>query len=155
MMYRPTPRLPIEPAEYPPPAGFVDYWDWTRNIADSAAAVRTGRLAPWLRQIVQGSDVMTRLRDAAWRLMDLTRSTSEIESRAWADLAVTGRASYGQFSQLLPSDEAVLATLMAVDPSLNRSRAREAVRQTLDRAYSVAWAVRGAPRHREIGRAHV
>lgn len=144
--YAPPPEPtaePAGPADHTPPAGFADYWeDWAR-VPSAAAPVRTGRLADWLRQAVQRTDVLTRLRDAAWRSLDTARAGRDAESRALADLAVSGRESYRQFVSLRPTDEMVFAALQAVAPGLAPGPARDAVRRVLDRAYQVCWALRG------------
>ena len=145
--YDPPAELAAEPAafrEHVPPPGFVDYWDWN-HLGDNAEGVHTGRLAEGLRRAAQNFDPMSKLRDSA-----IGRLTSSLlaKSNALADLAVTGRESYRRFREQPPTDETVLAAVAAV-PGTDLTRAPEAVRDTLNRAYTVAWALRGDPAHRQ------
>lgn len=149
---RPPYEPPVEPPpplaeafrERVPPPGFVDYWDWG-HLGDNAGGVHTGRLAEELRRAAQNFDPMSKLLLSA--IGRLTASPLA-KNDALADLAVTGRESYRRFIELHPTDASLLAAVMAASPGVNRTHAVVAVRNTLDRAYTVAWALRGDPVHR-------
>lgn len=147
--YEPPAEPPPPPSEafreHVPPPGFVDYWDWG-HLGDNAGGVHTGRLAEELRRAAQNFEPMSKLTASA---IERLNSSPLAKSDALADLAVTGRESFHRFMRLHPTDETVLAAVMAAMPRVRRSNARVAVRATLDRAYGVAWALRGDPAHRQ------
>jgi hypothetical protein len=150
--YEPPPEPPRvdrgPPVEHVPPAGFVEYWDWSR-IRDSADGVATGRLAPWLRSAAQNFDPMSKLRESALRRIRFPGTGRGVtESAALADLAVTGRESFARFLGLRPTDASLLAEVRPHVPAAREADVRSAVTATLDRAYRVAWALRGNPEHR-------
>jgi hypothetical protein len=140
-------RPPYDPGIIPervPPAGFVDYWDWN-SLRDSPDSVHTGRLAEGLRSAARNFAPMSKLLLSA--IGRLTASPLA-KNDALADLAVTGRGSYLRFRAAPPTDETLLTAVMAAMPGTDPTRAAEAVRDTLNRAYTVAWALRGDPAHR-------
>lgn len=136
------------PPEFVPPRKFVDYWKWSK-IRDDRDGVRTGRLAPWLRDAARTRnpmDILSRSVIAAFRP---TTDDASAESQALADLAVTGRVSFARFRARPPQDETLFdqarnfygrIPLEGVPPE----QIRETVRRVLDRAYTVAWALRGS-----------
>src|SRR5262249_8911026 len=78
--------------------------------------------------------------------------------QAFADLPVTGRAAYASFRTLAPSEATltadVEARLLAAFPTHPQvsSDVSWAIRYALDRAYQVAWALRGPTPHRNAAR---
>lgn len=93
-------------------------------------------LAPDLRAHAAAHDPIATLR-AAVRAYDERRGDDPdplARARALADLAVSGRESGARFAELLPAPADLLD---AGSP--------EAVRFALERAYDVAWALRGPP----------
>jgi pimeloyl-ACP methyl ester carboxylesterase len=133
--------------EYIPPPGFVDYWDWTR-IKDNPGGVRTGRLAPWLADAARTRNPREILRRAVVaRFPPIMRDTSA-ESQALADLSVTGRAAFAAFTAVPPRDDELLALARPSLAGIAEAQIRDAVRTVLDRAYTVAWALRGSPSQR-------
>ncbi len=135
-----------------PPLGFVDFWDWSR-IRDDRDGVRTGRLAPWLRKAAHTRDPQEILKRAVVAIFRPTTGNASLESRALADLSVTGRAAYAAFTASPPRDETLLAAVQPALTDLGSDRLSRVVRDVLDRAYSVAWALRGAPSQRSALRA--
>jgi hypothetical protein len=124
------------PAFLDPPAGLT--------VHDGRSHAR---LVPALR-------AAARLRDARAILLlavaDRLRGGTAT-AQALADLAVSGRDAYASFRRLAPTDETLLA---AARESLGGDEAAlaTAVRTTLDRAYRVAWALRGPTAHRLAAR---
>ncbi|HBR51243.1 MAG TPA: hypothetical protein DEA71_14305, partial [Nitrospira sp.] len=147
--YLPSPEDPpasVAP-EYRPPARFVDYWDWAR-IQDDRDGVKTGRLAPWLREAAQTRDPMAILRRAVVARFRPRTADAAAESQALADLAVTGRVAFTRFRSMRPRDELLLSAVRTELSSIDPSALGATVREVLDRAYNVAWALRGSPTQR-------
>ena len=74
------------------------------------------------------------------------RQSAEDLGRALADLAVTGRTVYGQFRQGIDAPALELALrqrLGSISPPPADAEMRNAVTVALDRAFAVAWALRG------------
>ena len=145
-----APREPVlqgpPGGEYVPPAGLVDYWDWSRiDEGIVQAVVRTGRHHPRLRAVAAESDPMNALVESVKER--LTNGSSPY-ANAFADLAVSGRESYAQFSAQRPMDDRVAAAVLAATSGHSRTAIETATRASLDRAYKVAWALRGDPDHR-------
>ena len=119
------------------------------------------RLIPALRSAAQTKNPITMLARAAAEFFRAWQATTlaELQERAelgtaLADLAVTGRDSYGGFelwNRRLTADPATLTELetatrneLAADGfTLSDAGVRAAYDEALDRAYSVAWALRG------------
>jgi pimeloyl-ACP methyl ester carboxylesterase len=133
--------------EYAPPPEFVDYWDWTK-IKDNATGVRTGRLASWLREAAGTRDPREILRKAVVARFQPTTNDAIAESQALADLSVTGRAAFTAFAAAPPRDDELLALARPDLVGIAEPPIRDAVRAVLDRAYTVAWALRGSPSQR-------
>lgn len=73
---------------------------------------------------------------------------------ALADLAVTGRAAYGDFCSVLPQDSSIqqaVQTQFAGDPRASSTLIGECVAAVLDRAYSVAWFLSGQSARGDLG----
>lgn len=123
----------------------------------------TYRLIPELRQAAQTKDPMQILARAAEAFFFATNFAETIldkraalaRGNAFADLAVTGREVYAEFSGKVFSGGAdsaqlklgTIDLLVAQDPipSFTGEQIDEATSMALDRAYKVAWALRGAP----------
>lgn len=147
-----SPPSKLEPsefkAEYAPPAGFVDYWDWTK-LKDNQSGVRTGRLAMWLRSAAATRNPLEILgRAVVARFMPPYTGNVEAESNALADLAVTGRAAYAAFCANRIDDAALIKYVQPKLPGKSQQQLQDAVRKVLDHAYTVAWALRGSPSQR-------
>ncbi len=136
-----------EPPEHVPPAGFVDYWDWSR-IRDDRGGVRTGRLAPWLREAARTRNPREILRRAVVAAFRPVTGNASAESQALADLAVTGRAAFTRFRASPPRDEELFNAVRPELGTIAPAALQDAVRRVLDRAYTVAWALRGSPAQR-------
>jgi pimeloyl-ACP methyl ester carboxylesterase len=156
-MERPAPYLPpmepaqpgVQPPEFVPPTGFVDYWDWSR-IQDEKGGVRTGRLAPWLRDAARTRSPIAILQRAVIAAFRPKTNNATAESRALADLAVSGRTAFAAFILSRPQDEALFTFVKADLAGIAPDQIRAAVRRVLDRAYTVAWALRGTPSQRRV-----
>jgi pimeloyl-ACP methyl ester carboxylesterase len=133
--------------EYIPPPGFVDYWDWTK-IRDNPGGVRTGRLATWLRDAARTRNPREILRKAVVARFQPTTDDAAAESQALADLSVTGRAAFTAFTAVPVRDDELLALARSGLDGIAEPLIRDAVRAVLDRAYAVAWALRGSPSQR-------
>ena len=134
--------------EHAPPPGFVDYWDWT-IIRDNAGGVRTGRLATWLREAARTRDPAREiLRKAVVARFQATTNDATAESQALADLSVTGRAAFTAFTAAPLRDDELLELARPGLVGIAEPPIRDAVRAVLDRAYTVAWALRGSPSQR-------
>ena len=78
--------------------------------------------------------------------------------KAFADLAVTGQAAYASFRELAPSEAGltfdVQTRLFVTFPTHQQvqSDVSGAIQDALDRAYRVAWALRGPTPHRKTAR---
>jgi len=136
-----------EDPEHTPPPGSVDYWNWT-IIRDVAGGVRTGRLATWLRAAARTRDPREILRKAVVARFQATTNDATAESQALADLSVTGRAAYTAFAAAPLRDHELLELVRPSLVGIAEPPIRGAVRAVLDRAYTVAWALRGAPSQR-------
>jgi len=140
--------------EFPPPSGFVDYWDWA-HIQDNPVGVRTGRLAPWLREAARTRDPQEILRRAVVAVFHPITGNPSAESQALADLSITGRAAYSAFTAAPPKDNALFQFVQPSLVGIAEKQIRDAVRTVLDRAYTVAWALRGSPAQRQSLRAQL
>lgn len=134
------------PPEYVPPLNFVDYWNWSR-IRDGSGGVKTGRLASWLRDAARTRNPQEILRRAVIAAFRPTTGNALAESQALADLAVTGRSAFTAFTAS-PPDEALFAAVGSDLTGVAPEQIRETIRRVLDRAYTVAWALRGSPSQR-------
>ena len=123
----------------------------------------TYRLIPELRQAAQTKDpiqILARAAEAFFFAINLAETVLDkrvalARGNAFADLAVTGREVYREFSGKVfsggtDSDQLKLGTidlLVAQDPipSFTVEQIDEATNMALDRAYKVAWALRGRP----------
>jgi pimeloyl-ACP methyl ester carboxylesterase len=133
--------------EYVPPPEFVDYWDWTK-IKDNATGVRTGRLAPWLRAAAATRDPREILRQAIVARLQPTTDDAVAESQALADLSVSGRTAFTAFTAAPVRDDELFVLARPALVGMAEPQIRDAVRTVLDRAYTVAWALRGSPSQR-------
>lgn len=133
--------------EHAPPPGFVDYWDWS-IIKDNAGGVRTGRLATWLRDAAGTRNPREILRKAVVARFQATTNDATAESQALADLSVTGRAAFTAFTAAPLRDAELLELARPSLAGIAEPPIRDAVRAVLDRAYTVAWALRGSPSQR-------
>jgi len=148
--YTPPPKAPESEfkSEYVPSAGFVDYWDWTK-LKDNPNGVRTGRLAPWLRSAAATRNPLEILgRAVIASFLPTNTGNSAAESRALADLAVTGRVVYTAFCARMIDDADLKQHIQPRLPGKSQQQLQDAVRSVLDRAYTVAWALRGSPSQR-------
>lgn len=134
------------------------------------------RLAPDLRAAAQTRDphgqILPRAAEAFYRATHLPPPPAGAPSRtpaqeselrdsflrrgnAFADLAVTGRVSYGRL-RTTPLDEAAVAAATSVRLGMSgapTTAVADAVGMALDRAYAVAWALRGPAAQRPALRA--
>jgi hypothetical protein len=126
-----------------------------------------GRLIPNLRRLAKAKNAKDALVDAAFVHYMLRRpevgnryplSPSLLFAQAATDLAVTGREAYGHFRLLAlreadliePVRERIITDFPEHEPvPLDVSAA---VQETLQRAYKVAWALRGPAQHRKTER---
>ena len=143
-----APYRPPEDFEYTPPAGFVDYWDWMK-LKDHLSGVHTGRLAPWLRSAAATKNPLAILGKAVVaRFSPTNTGNASAESQALADLAVTGRAAYDTFCTNRIDDAALINHVQPILSGKSQQQLQDAVRAVLDRAYKVAWTLRGSPSQR-------
>jgi pimeloyl-ACP methyl ester carboxylesterase len=133
--------------EFIPPGNFINYWNWSR-IQDNRDGVRTGRLAPWLRDAARTRNPQEILRRAVVAAFRPTTDNALAESQALADLAVSGRTAFTNFTTSPPRDEALLTAVRSELAGIAPEQIRETVRRILDRTYTVAWALRGSPSQR-------
>jgi pimeloyl-ACP methyl ester carboxylesterase len=77
-----------------------------------------------------------------------TTNDATAESQALADLSVTGRAAFTAFTAAPLRDDELLALARPDLVGIAEPPIRDAVRAVLDRAYTVAWALRGSPSQR-------
>ncbi len=138
----------------PPLARRADYASTRRTGGPgSALGAHEGRLRAELRAVAAARDPLAALCASAVRFTQNgpARGTTPSDAdfgRAFADLAVTGKASFAAFTRERP-DEARLSRVGAC-----RRASNAGVRQALDRAYAVANAIRGdhdAPARRALG----
>lgn len=94
-------------------------------------------LAPDLRDVAAARDPMTALSESAQAFAD----EDDVRGRAFADLAVSGAAAFEAFAELEPQLDDLPAELP-----------REAREAAVERAYAVAWALRGPVAHRRDAR---
>ena len=124
-----------------------------------------GRLIRPLRLAAKqkdAKDILARAAVARYRHRHQQLTSPEPNSRviqdALSDLAVTGRSAYASFRALRPVEAdlralvksklaAVYPTHQVVDADLS-----DAIKETLERAYKVAWALRGPVSHRSAER---
>jgi hypothetical protein len=139
-------RIYYDPYNWPA-RNFVDCWNWS-IIRDNRDGVRTGRLAPWLRDAARTRSPQEILRRAVIAAFRPTTGDAVAESNALADLAVSGRAAFTAFSASPPLDETLFTTVRSDLPGIAPTRIRETVQRVLNRAYTVAWALRGSPSQR-------
>lgn len=132
---------------------YVEFFHPLIQFVDESAQ-RSYRLIRPLRDAAATKDpiqILARAAEAFFFAAARAETTMDIEAanargNAFADLAVTGRESYSAFSQ--PLDVAALnaatrALLAAEDPAPTNAEVTTAIDQALDRAYAVAWALRG------------
>jgi len=121
-----------------------------------------GRLAPALREAAQTQDPYKILARAAAAFYFATHPAppptpqgSVALGNALADLAVTGRVSYERF-KATPLNEAALVAATRARPGSPGlevpEEAVKAVKMALDRAYDVAWSLRGPVTQRAAAR---
>ncbi len=154
-MERHAPYPPSTPKENPsshrdhkPPSGFVDYWDWDNQ--DNPIGVKNGRLALWLREAARTRNPLEILRRAVVAMFHPITDNPAAESQALADLSVTGRAAYSAFAAAPPQDNTLFQFVQPSLVGIAEKQIRNAVRTVLDRAYTVAWALRSSPAQRQF-----
>jgi hypothetical protein len=101
-------------------------------------ASQFGRLKTSFRDAARREDPTRNLTTAAIRFLD-----GDPWADAYADLAVTGRASYEAFTRAPLTDALLFEAVRAARPTLPTATIQNAVTHVLDRAYQVAWAMRG------------
>jgi pimeloyl-ACP methyl ester carboxylesterase len=127
--------LAIQPEMIEPPAEFIVAEQEGRHI---------GRLIPYLRGFAQNKNPRKTLVEAA--IQSISGKTAN--ARALADLAVTGRLSYEKFAQT-PLNESMLVSDVKASfasrglPIPSDTQIMSALTYILDRAYNVAFALRG------------
>lgn len=119
-----------------------------------------GRLIDPLRQVAQlrkkssgGGDAVGILTKAAVELVKQGQQGIRF-ALALADLAVSGRAAYADFCSIQPQDRLIQDAVTALgDPAIPAlaSRIGPAVTTVLDRAYKVAWFLRGQAARADLG----
>jgi hypothetical protein len=136
--------MPIQPPArfvYVNPQGFVQ--------SDSE-----GRMIGTLRDTARAKDPLQAL---AWATCSLLDSKPDPElAQAQADLAVTGRTAYTRFCSAPPSEATLLprvtTALAQLKITASTSAMTAAIGTVLDRAYDVAWALRGPGQYRVAAR---
>jgi pimeloyl-ACP methyl ester carboxylesterase len=139
---------------FPPPPAVIDCPD-----------PFCGRLVRPLRIAARTKDAKEILaRAAVARYRDRHHELTSPEPNSWViqdaltDLAVTGRTAYASFRALAPVEadisSLVKSKLAAVYPThqVVDSDLRDAIEKTLERAYKVAWALRGPVSYRSAER---
>jgi hypothetical protein len=117
-----------------------------------------GRLHAGLREAARTRDPVEILTRSAVAYYTATCAEREDDPtfRALADLAVTGRDAYGRLREASLSEArlvpAVRARLAAAGARAAQVDIEEAAAAALDRAYGVAWALRGPHAHRASAR---
>lgn len=115
---------------------------------------KTQRLMPALRDAAKTQDpilILARAAEAFFfaanrALTVLDKDAARARGNAFADLAVTGRQVYAAFKQgvsMSALDMATRTLLAAEDPVPTDAQIIAAIDQALDRAYAVAWSLRG------------
>jgi pimeloyl-ACP methyl ester carboxylesterase len=142
----PSPDLrDVPPGYFAPPPNFVVGNEW--------------RLIPPLRAAAAGANPLATLASAAAAqvLQDLSPSPANLGA-AFADLAVTGRNAYKAFVRSQPREaasgieSAATAMLVAMGtPGVTAAMVSKATTEVLDRAYQVAWFLRGETDRGELG----
>ena len=153
---------PVIPPEEPPHPGFF------QPPAEFVVEGHDGRLIPMLRGAARTRDpdvilawAATEFFRAGRALVADDRHAAEARGTALADLAVTGRVAYDRFrnglnmlavegNTRLRIEAQVVGGLPASDDEI-----AEAMRRALDRAYAVAWALRGPVGQRAALRARL
>jgi hypothetical protein len=112
-----------------------------------------GRLIPELRDAAQTMDPVKILARAAVQFLKARSDPTVVDTQldnacgnALADLTVTGRMAYDAFAPgvKVADVEAAIKTLLPAGPEQPTSeQIRAAIGDALDRAYAVAWALRG------------
>jgi pimeloyl-ACP methyl ester carboxylesterase len=126
------------------------------------------RLIPELRQAAQTKDplqILARAAEAFFFATNLAETVLDEEAalargNAFADLAVTGRESYDMFRLGVDLEEVKAATrnLLANQdpaPQFGDTEVDAAINLALERAYDVAWALRGPPAQQAALRARL
>jgi pimeloyl-ACP methyl ester carboxylesterase len=109
------------------------------NPAGHNLGTNEGRLVPLLRKYAAASgDRMGTLTAAALAILDGNATLGT----AIADLSVTGRRNYACFAAASPRDAELVQLVRAADPGVSQEAVTEAAVAVLDRAYSVADALR-------------
>jgi pimeloyl-ACP methyl ester carboxylesterase len=147
------PELPPAPSDnLLDPSVLVDYHEDPWVLRKTTFHHAEGRLVHWLRVAAQSVSPLEMLIQSAvsFYLVGIAVRTppDTIEgATALADLAVTGRIAYAAFRARPPQDSDLLDQVrnrlplfLQAPPDENRVRA--SVASALDRAYSVAWALR-------------
>ncbi len=123
-----------------PPPRFVEPWNENRLIDSLRQAA----------QLMKPDDILTLAAVAYYRAQrgSVLRPGDEELGNALADLAVTGRIAYGKLQSAPVNDATLIAktnTALIADGEAQPLPASVigAVRLALDRAYGVAWALRG------------
>jgi pimeloyl-ACP methyl ester carboxylesterase len=151
-------RPTINPPKDPWDESFVDFAHPPNQFLEPDGNF-TYRLIPELRQAAQTKDpiqILARSAQAFFFALNLAETVLDkraalARGNAFADLAVTGRDVYETFRLGIDSDQ-VKATAIAdlqadLDPvpQFTDAQMDEATNLALDRAYDVAWALRGPP----------
>ena len=146
----------------PVPPSQIHVGDYGR-LTDSLRA--TASWSDPLRSLSRGALFQYYARSARREdVLGVSRGGWAVRARAYADLAVSGRQSYEELVSLgLTRDELALrvrralaadATLFGLG-TLSATRVTAAVDATIDRAYTVAWVLRGPVETRESYRANL
>lgn len=156
----PRPDEPCRPVTPPPPPNAP------KDLLDPSQ--QEFRLAPELRNAAQTRDaekILARATQAFYRAAHPPANLTAAEQRkrhadyvrlgkALADLAVTGRRSFVTFKAKPPTDASMNAPARATLPkSATPADIADAIKKALDRAYKVAWALRGPVAQRAALRA--
>ena len=140
---------PLDPGIFRAPAEFVD-------------AGNDDRLIPMLRAAARSRNPVLILAWAATEFFRADRQRPRDEQQAdataalgtaLADLAVTGREAYSRFRNGVSPLSFEGTTRLRIEAQVGPPRATDAeiataMRRTLDRAFAVAWALRGPVEHR-------
>lgn len=149
------PRIDVPPDPWD--EAFADHFHPIDAFLEADASF-TYRLIPALRQAAQTMDPVQILGRAAEAFFFAANSTESMldkraatmRGNAYADLAVSGRMAYDAFKAGVDPAQILATTRDFLDmqespPAHTDAQISAAVEQALDRAYDVAWALRGPP----------
>jgi alpha-beta hydrolase superfamily lysophospholipase len=135
----PSPDEPCVPGDLHPTGYF-------EPLAEFIIPSEEGRLIVGLRSVLQDNPTQP-VQILAQSALAFLRG-EEARGRALADLAVTGQTVYESFRAQPPREADVLA---AAEGTLHDARLSENVARALDRAYRVAWILRGFADRASLG----